>query len=250
MYTLESGIIKKYSGLFLLTEDSLRRIQNSIIEAQKNLNFPTNLVFRIERNDDKFYETKDISEILSEPNIISKDVFLLEIFVNYEKLHKNENLIEYPKIVGITFVSDHVLGTATVYFKINFENKNWALQLADELDILILQTFRIKRIPFSLFLLLPILLLVPLVVKYKNVFADYSGTILIILAVLVFSYLQILGQRPNWYKQYVRIGPTFYIGEGKYRYESAIKFKNNFIWTIIIGFIVSFLASCYILIFT
>ena len=57
---LKSGVIRSYRSAFFVDEDSLRRFQAILTKAGTGLSFPTMVVFHVEREDDRFYETENV----------------------------------------------------------------------------------------------------------------------------------------------------------------------------------------------
>ena len=72
--TLKSGIMRSYRGWFVVDEDALRRLQTVLAKGASSLDFETHVVFRVDREDDRFYETTDLDDVLSDANLPGKRV--------------------------------------------------------------------------------------------------------------------------------------------------------------------------------
>lgn len=82
---LSSGISKELKKQFVLDEDALIRIQGVLDKAAKSLQSDVQVVFRVEREDDRFYETANLEDVLSDPNIFGKKVTLIGIEIRENK---------------------------------------------------------------------------------------------------------------------------------------------------------------------
>ena len=84
MATLQSGINKTYKERFVVDEYSLRRIEAIMIRHKKDYAEPTNLIYKINREDDRFYETDNLDDVLSDPNVANSKVSILYIQLRKE----------------------------------------------------------------------------------------------------------------------------------------------------------------------
>src|SRR5437868_2512427 len=85
MPELRSGIAKYYGKAFVLEEDSLRRIQAVLEKAAKELPEETEILFRVEREDDRFYETANLDDVFSDPNIRGRRIGVIYIVLSKSK---------------------------------------------------------------------------------------------------------------------------------------------------------------------
>lgn len=76
---LKSGISKEIRKPFIVDENALIRIANVLDKYAKELSFPTKLLYRVVREDHRFYEVEKLEEALSDPNTNGKRVISLSI---------------------------------------------------------------------------------------------------------------------------------------------------------------------------
>ncbi|MBM0743162.1 hypothetical protein JOY44_16355 [Phormidium sp. CLA17] len=76
---LTSGVSKTYRKPFVLDENTLRRIYALLEKAAIELASPPSVVFHIEREDDRYYETISIDEVLSDPNVPNRRINVTSI---------------------------------------------------------------------------------------------------------------------------------------------------------------------------
>lgn len=76
---LNSGINKSIRKPFVVDENALRRIIGVIEKHAKDLDLQTEIIYRVEREDDRFYETNDLSEVVSDPNVDGKRITNLSV---------------------------------------------------------------------------------------------------------------------------------------------------------------------------
>jgi hypothetical protein len=249
MPILESGISKEYYKHFILEEDSLRRTQAIIGKAGKELSDSLVVVFRVEREDDRFYETLSIEDVLADPNIKGRRVEVV-----YVQLRPTDEKSEYEiskrrSIVNLKFSSREV----GVMLEISHDNRNWALLLADEIEPQIQRTFKAQG--FSRWLFWPFLIPVGLLTfkilqkisptePLRNHLAIVLATIIAI-AIVAPMFIAIL-TFPTGRRQISILGgpeSVFLWGDEVHAYNQLQKTRQNFVWGVLVAFLVSFVAG-------
>ena len=141
--TLQSGIMRSYSGRFVVDEDALRRLQAALTKGASTLGFGTHVVFRVEREDDRFYETTALSNVLSDANLPGKRVQGLSVQLRRGGEAPTHRPWEEKWLVQVNFGTRSASGPRR-YVRRMFaevadltvitEDRNWALLVADELE--------------------------------------------------------------------------------------------------------------------
>ena len=263
---LTSGISKRYYKAFILEEDSLRRIHGLLEKAAKELPDPSTVVFHVEREDDRYYQTTNIDDVTADPNIMGKRTMLTSI--ELRSTHQTQAQLspgEPEWIVMVVFSLEERSGSMfsrgdRVIMRISSENKNWALLLSDELEPQIQRTFKVKQTPrwllwlFALpfivmaiklsYLSLPLLQTTTeasLLMGFIGIVSGISAGV-ITGSVFALIYLRIGGM----HKRFVRVfGPesAFLWGEEIESYQDREKLRQNILWGIIVAFVISLASS-------
>lgn len=139
--TLRSGIMRSYAGRFVVDEDALRRLHTLLTKGATSLGVDTHVVFRIDREDDRFYETTDLADVLSDANLPDKRISSLSIELRRVTVNPQSKPWEVPWLVRVTFGwRKGFLGRSRSMFNemaeitIVTEDRNWALLMADEIE--------------------------------------------------------------------------------------------------------------------
>lgn len=255
---LTSGISKRYRKPFLLDEDSLRRFQASIEKAAKELEVPTTLIFHVERDDDRYYETTNVDEVLSDPNVRDKKISFLGLGLRYTDEPKDTPW--RPRwIVQVNFLKGRqsaLRNLDLVEIKIGTENKSWALLLADELQSQVERTFKVKGTPRWLLVLCIIPLLVMggrLNIPFSKIFSNNSSSDASYFAVFAIGFLvgviiplYINRFDDDWGKWFIRFfGPetVFAWGDEAGSYLEREQIRHNILWGVIVALLISIIAS-------
>lgn len=262
MKSLSSGISKSYNSLFVLDEDSLRRIQAVLEEAIKDIDseLEPRIFFRVERRDHRFFETYDVKDVINDANVAGREICEVVACVVLKKQVVESKGIPIENAVLITFSS--VSSWRSVELNIYFQDRNWALLLADKLEPQIERTFKIERVSrWMLFfvLLIPIIpfskpLLtwaqIPSIEDSRLILpAFFIGMFLGLFFSIVIILFRFFDEPSNWYKRLMSNESVFCWGDGSYRYERAMNLRRNTFWGVIVGFIISVFSSLYLYIF-
>jgi len=256
--SLKSGTYRNYGKAFVLDEDTLRRIEGLLSKHAADYPEPLELVFHIEREDDRFYETHILADVLADPNSTTKKINLLAIELRLKPIGTEtpSGNREAP-VVALVFDMQTELGQVRrqVMLRIRSPHRTWALLVADDIEPQIQRTFRARRTPRFLLLLF----LIPagfgfyrLSQLFKNQ-ATVSSTdfVLAIITVSIFavflaSYMsvaRIISGVPRWFRFCFGPCSAFLWGAEIDVYQEREGIRKNILWVVIVGFIVSLAAS-------
>jgi len=251
MPELRSGIAKSYGNAFILEEDSLRRIQAVLEKSAMELQDQAEVFFRIEREDDRFYETKNIDDVLSDPNIKNRRIGVVYIILTKSKPIADP--FRYEIIVQIKFTSEEKYRRRSnrrneVELEITHENRNWALLLADELDPQIQRTLKAKGFPKWMFLglFIPAAFVLMRINQKVSAHAAKRAAVIFVLTLGVLfsgSMMMFLNGPPRWYLETVGPESVFLWGDEAHAYAARQRIRQNMFWGVVVAFVVSFAAG-------
>ena len=250
---LESGIRKRHNHAFVLDEDSLRRIEGLLEKHSHDYGNPLELVYRVEREDDRFYETHSLDHVLSDPNALTKRIDSLHIELRAKALPTDE-LPEVPPILQIKFEKHDrpAFLRFSVSMRISSPNRTWALLVADDIEPQIQRTFRAKQVPrWTLALLL--VPLAPLIYRMSKFlepdkFTPGKGilmTSVLLVTLAMMSFVVIAGPfgSPRWFRRVFGPESTFLWGGELENHGDREQTRRNLFWVVLVGFLVSLAAS-------
>lgn len=249
--TLTSGIYKRYKKLFILDDDGLRRIEGVLRKAAAEYSEPLHVVFHVRREDDRFYETENVDEVLSDPNITDKRIKLLGIEVRKVRVPEQDGQ-EHDRIAWVVFDKDDPpMQTPEVVLRISSPDKTWALMLADALEPQITRLFKVKRFPNWLFLLFAPIggLIAYRISKSYPSSSDEAMSIARLTSVACLALVLTLMVHTRIAEKKFRIlrifssEPVFHWGEEVASSGDRDALRKNILWVVVIGFIVSLLAG-------
>jgi hypothetical protein len=264
MNFLQSGITKLFHNDFILDEDSLRRIEGILQKASKEITDEVVLTYKVEREDDRFYEVLNLDDVLSDPNVSGRKVNALYIELRSNHVFK-ENLFRARPVVSILFSTSirgnmKVAESWTFYpsatkFQISHDNRTWALMLADELEPQILRTFRVKQFPRFVFWLLYIPIIV-IVFKVINHFFPYKTDWLVFLPFFIVSLAALLAFWSSIstsrlfepYKYIIESQSVFLWGDEIHENAYREKIRDNVFWVIVVGSLIGIAISVYMVV--
>jgi hypothetical protein len=257
--SLKSGISKTYNNHFILDEDTIRRLQGVLERAKGTLDEPTEMIISVEREDDRFYEVTNVDEVLTDPNVPVKRITALCFDLRREFLpEQHYRYWEMDWIVRVEFIRDrkHMRSIFTpteneIRLQISSGDKNWALLLSDDIDQLLIGAQRAKSTPRWLLIcfLIPIFLLLIKASVETSWAILILGIILFIFFLLFLFALKFLIGTPRWFQ--LLFGPisSFSWGREELEYRNFEQRRQNIMWTVIVGFILSFITSGLMLVF-
>jgi hypothetical protein len=235
---LSSGIRKRFKQAFILDEDGLRRIQGTLEQAASNHAKKPVIIYRVEREDDRYFETLKIEDVLADANLRAQRIRRLTL-----SLRNGWEIAKVDFELQTTFSIDE----DEVLFTITTDDTTWALLLADQLQPQIERTFRARAVPRWAFLLffLPACVLawrIPYAREYvkapKNMLQIFAIVFLCVSTVITASIL---------FKYPLRkiLGPEscFRWGDELERYQFREDRRKNVFWGLIVAFFISFLVG-------
>lgn len=249
---LASGISKRYKNLFILDEDGLRRIEGVLVKAASTYPEPLTVTYHVRREDDRFYETHNIDEVLTDPNVSGRRIKLLGIELRKTSSLTDQKDDDTNPIAWVVFNKDEPpFEVPDVRVRISCSDKTWALMLADELEPQLTRLFKVKKFPSWVFILFtPIITLVAYRASSWLGFEDKEAithakltAIFYILAILVFYLHYRTSERKIRALSITASEPVFLWGEEISAFIDREAIKKNIFWVLIVGFIVSFIAG-------
>ena len=249
---LASGIFKRYKKLFALDDDGLRRIEGILKKAAASYSEPLSVTFRVQREDDRFYETESIDEVLSDANLPEHRIKLLGIELRKTATVQDIKDRDQEKVAWVIFDKDEPpIKEPDVRIRISSPDKTWALMLADELEPQITRLFKIKTFPNWVFLLLtPIFALLgfrfsvwagfPMPRPWAHAFWAGFGYVILLFGLM--GHTAIADKQFRWLRIFAS-EPLFLWGEEISHAAERDALRKNIFWVVIIGFLVSIVAG-------
>ena len=250
---LSSGIFKKYKKKFVLDEDGLRRVEAVLLKAIDEQESPLELLYRVEREDDRFYETHNVADVLGDANIIGKKVKSLGIELvekGKTNVHSEEEKETFVRIIFDKEI-DPPYFSRDVIVQVSSVNRTWALMLADELETQISRLFKVKTTPkwvLSLVFVLFILLFYKIGeftsgAEFEPQKNALRSTVSVALGAILTYLVSRIMPLPRWARTIIGAQSVFLWGEEESEYADRERLRRNIQWTIVGGFIASFLAG-------
>jgi len=143
----QAGITKRFTKNFLLDETKFRKICDVIRKHSEKLEEETYLGFFVRREDDSYYDTKNIEEVLKDDNIPGKAIQRVSISLMKKRPDKDKPTFnsEDKPIVFVAFIQD-VEEKVTV--GVEEKERDWCFLLSDDLTIQVQRTFKKRIFPF------------------------------------------------------------------------------------------------------
>jgi hypothetical protein len=242
---LRSGISKIYRRPFVLDENTFRRIYALLEKAATDLASQPSIVFRIDREDDRYYESISIDEVLSDPNVPNRRINITSIGLRV--VNQPTQAAPYRErgwIVQVRFDLDD----NEVRIQIDTEDKNWSLLLADQLEPQVQRTFNVKSTPRWTLALFFIPFLVVIFRFFRSIPPDIALTSLSFIVLTVGTIVPLLAissltVTSKWFVTLFGPESAFLWGEEARSYKDREQTRQNIFWAIIVAFIVSLGAS-------
>lgn len=250
--SLSSGIAKRFKQLFVLDDDGLRRIEGILNKAAQSYSEPLKVTYHVEREDDRFFETHELDDVLADPNVRGRRIKLIGIELRKVSSLQGDDEKGEGRVALIVFDKDEPpFQEPDIRVRISSPDKTWALMLADEVEPQLTRLFKIKRFPIWVFYLFaPIFGLV--VYRSSVYFGNASPRTVLhgLLGIATFA-LGVIGTRAygrlsenkSWLAKHFAAEPIFLWGEEVTAYNERETIKKNIFWVVIVGFFVSFVAS-------
>ncbi|HHX8487932.1 TPA: hypothetical protein ACVO3E_004575 [Vibrio diabolicus] len=239
--SLSSGIFKRYKKKFLLDEDGLRRIEAVLTSAADKTDKDLHVIYRVEREDHRFYETSDIEVVLNDANIAGKKVNILRVELR-EKINAE-------MVAGVWFdnETEPTFYKRDVMLKVSSNDRTWALMLADEIEPQVSRLLKIKGKNYLLYVLTLCIFSV-LIFKVSEFFSgdsfepikgfkdSFFFTAMASMAAFLLSKMAVV---PKWVNDIYNNSSVFLWGEEEQEYKNRLRIKRNVHWTVFIGSLVS-----------
>ena len=141
-----AGLRKEYKKHFTIDEAKLRRIADIIREHSKKLEDKTYLKFYVERENDAFYETQNIDEVLADDNVLGQSIriVLIELLKETPDVSNGNKPESEQKLLA--YIAFSRFRNIKVGFFVADKDRDWCFLLADELDTQINRL--LKKVPF------------------------------------------------------------------------------------------------------
>lgn len=244
--SLSSGIFKRYKKKFLLDEDGLRRIEAVLISAEEKTDKNLHVVYHVDREDHRFYETSDIEVVLNDANIAGKKVNALRIELR-KKLNNSEQ--EPEMVVGVWFdnQTEPTFYKRDVMLKVSSNDRTWALMLADEIEPQVSRLLKIKSKNHLLYII-TLCVFSAFTFKLSQLFSGDSFELMkgikdslffTVMAALLTFLLSKVTVFPKWVNDIYNNNSVFLWGEEEQEYKNRLRIKRNLHWTVFIGSLVS-----------
>lgn len=234
-----------YRDFFILDEESLRRLEGILQDASSQIQPNPTVVYRVEREDNRFYETVDIAKVLQDANIDGKRIHTVSIELRDPAAQGNRRPAQ-DWIVQVTFKRNkrEIFSTHDdVNLRIASDNLTWALKWSDELDPQVMRTLRAKKTSRWLLGLFVIPFLV-LIVRTSQSYEDTatSGCFVLIATVLA-AFLAIWMSSTERFSRWFGPRSGFLWGEEARDYKDWEDTRKRIVWGIFVAFIISVAAS-------
>jgi len=253
MVKLNSGIKREIKQHFVLDEAGIRKIVKVLESQATSLTQKYVVVFAVHREDDRFYETTNVDDVVGFANREGQAVQSLTI-----QLRPDDPSLQQPWeddwIVEVAFEREEKPSLVTI--EVNATDKNWALVLADALEPQVQNTISKQKIPSAVIWVLCAALLYLANVLVKRVFpatgvpADVGEWFQIACwvgaATVSFNTAE---DRPAWVTNWAGPLSSFNWGEQAALHQSRVERQKNVFWVVIVGLVLS-LASTAITTYT
>jgi hypothetical protein len=255
---LTSGISKELKRQFIVDENALIRIKSVLDKAAVSLDKPAQVVFYVEREDDRFFETTDLVDVVTDPNMTEKRITLVGIEIREDNPDKNSRR---KWIARVTFLAERRFRTIyrdtdEIHIDISTNDKNWALLLADELEPQIERTVnrsKLSRWPLAGIGIFILYGLIKLAFTYNEKLSEVQLKLLtplsmtigfIIVMASMLTYVRFLTRgKPSFLVKALGPESVFLWGEEEKQYREREQNRKNVFWGVMVAFIVSALAS-------
>lgn len=249
---LRSGLAKHLNKPFVVHEDALIRIKNALEKASGNLEKKTRIVFRVFREDDRFYETEKLEEVLEDPNTNKKKIITLEVDLVDEE--DSDNWIAKVEFIAERRLNFFYSERDEIHVKISGNDKKWSLILADDLEPQVERVVNKSKIPrwpiWGVAVCLVYLLYRfsmwfetwmtgnPVEEAYKGQYFSFAIFAICAIPFVLSQYMRSIAVNKL-------LGPeaVFLWGQQEVEFQNRERIRDNFYWVVVVGFVVSVLGS-------
>lgn len=246
---LSSGLNRELLGNFVLDEDGLRRIVGVMQTKAATMPLKTAIVLVVNREDDRFYETLNVEDVLSDPNTAGHLIKILTIELRVDDPTFSAQPWAQNWLAKVVYSSTR---KSQIQINVNSEDKTWALMLADELEPQIRRTRSSDRISTTILILFFLALGIFSGTSARNLLPVFgiSNSMIdkVVLAIGGVTFLLIMNapdDRPTWLTHFAGPQTAFNWGDSTKTYNAAVERQKNFFWVVIVGLIVSVVSTVY-----
>ncbi len=247
---LSSGIKRELPGHFALDEDGLRRILGVLEAKASALQHRCTIVLIVHREDDRFYETVNIADVLSDPNADGQLIRNLSIELRTDDPAVTLHPWDRAWIVQITYNSDK---KGNIQINVNSDDRTWALLLADELEPQIRRTRSSQKISTVMlaFFFLSVGAFTAAATKGLGPHLGLSNETISNVSFFAWGIACLtaffaIDDRPLWMTHFAGPQSAFVWGEREKSFQASIERQKNFYWVVIVGTLISVMSSIYI----
>jgi hypothetical protein len=265
--TLQSGIRRYYDDRFVVDEDALRRIQLALEKGAASLSFETSVVFRVYREDDRFYETTDLADVLSDANLPGKRVQQVVIELRRGTSQPTDRPWEERWVTEVTFGGSPLSSYSRFRWYLSGEgaaltvisqDRNWALLMADDLEPQVQRVLVKRRMTWIAYPVVVVALAVTNAISDVLKAPDEGVSTLLrpytlwrlslavpfgVCVVWVFTSLPFRIMLPVGLGRWFGGESVFLWGEELKQYPQRQRFRSTILWSVVVAFVVSLLAS-------
>ncbi|HEX5372167.1 MAG TPA: hypothetical protein VFW84_05490 [Aquabacterium sp.] len=249
MLKLSSGIERDQKGHFLLDEDGIRRISGILNSKAQSLQQTTTLVYFVRREDDRFYETTELDDLLADPNTYKHRI--QHLVIELRKTDPAHTIAPWDRkwVASISFTFEK---EGRVKFTIASDDKNWSLLLADELEPQISRTRVNQKVSTFLLLSFYAALACFFYAGFPKIGALIGFSPEVVKNIIFFALVGIaiatlgsIGERNEIIASIFGPESCFCWGEQSRVLERRVEFHKNITWAIIVGFFISLASTVY-----
>ncbi len=246
---LSSGIQREMQTGFVLDEDGLRRILGVLEARASTLPHKWAIVITVRREDDRFYETVNIQDVLSDANTVDHEIRNITIELRSDDPAIPIHAWDRGWIVQVVF---SIGKKENIQINVNSADRTWALLVADELEPQVRRTRSQQRI--SGFLLYPFFFaLSAFASSIARAYGAHFGisstwierVVFFSWAISILIFLASLENRPAWLTNFAGPQSAFAWGDRAKSFAQCIERQKNFFWVVIVGLLISVASSIY-----
>lgn len=252
-------IDKEYQDLFFLNEARLRKIVEIVqIYSNRKPEIDTEIIFEIVHKDKSVYQTDEFENVLSDENIIGKEISSIKITLRaVEENLKWLNPICFVKFAVGEPENKYCFNENSIVFKIYDSDKVWAFSLSEELDFYIKRTLNrsqrnilnildwIDTIFPILIFCLGLLLFISFYPKVNIKVGELTllqiligAPVLIIILSLLYSVFETVAPFTKLSRM-LQGASVFYFGSQKEIVDKRKKKINRITWIVVVAFLIS-----------
>ena len=250
--TLSSGISKRFKQPFVLDDDGLRRIEGVLTKAASTYIEPLAVTYHAQREDDRFYETHDIDEVLADPNVKHRRIRLLGIELRKKSSLNTDDPKDGDRVAWIVFDKDQPpIPDPDVRIRIRSPEKTWALMLADDLEPQVIRLHRSKGFPtWILFTFAPILGLIFYKISFTlgttgpRLFLHFGfGVMAYMIGLATIALFNGVKHDHFVVSKFLAPEYVFLWGDELTSFAERESLRKNLFWVVLVGFFVSLFAG-------